>query len=223
MNAKEKYDALVSIFEQHRNQINAEAMAAYMKHHFSFFGIGSKQRKTLEKEVFKEDKATGNIDWEFLHQCFDHPHREMQYAVSDYLLMMQKYLRYEDIEKIEYFVRNKQWWDSIDAFDTIIGDIGLKDERVDQVMLRWSSDENIWMRRIAIDHQLNRKDKTNKELLGKIIENNLGSDEFFINKAIGWSLREYSKTDPVWVKHFIDLHKDNMAKLSVKEASKYIS
>ena len=79
-----------------------------------------------------------------------------------------------------------------------------------------------WLRRIAIDHQLNRKEKTNKELLEKIIVNNLGSSEFFINKAIGWSLREYSKTNPAWVKNFINRYKDKLDKLSIREASKYI-
>ena len=146
----------------------------------------------------------------------------MQYVVSDYLMMMQKYLHYEDIERIEYYVRNKQWWDSIDAFDTIIGDIGLSDQRVNQIMLSWSLDENMWMRRLAIDHQLNRKNQTNKELLGEIIVHNLNSDEFFINKAIGWSLREYSKTNPTWVKAFIKEHQEDMSKLSIKEAGKYL-
>ena len=71
-------------------------------------------------------------------------------------------------------------------------------------MLKWSVDDDFWLRRIAIDHQLTRKDKTDKELLKQIIINNLGSDEFFINKAIGWSLRDYSKTNSKWVKCFIE-------------------
>ena len=70
-------------------------------------------------------------------------------------------------------------------------------------MLEWSLDEDFWLRRIAIDHQLGRKEKTNTALLEKILVNNLGSREFFINKAIGWSLRDYSKTDPEWVRDFI--------------------
>ena len=89
-------------------------------------------------------------------------------------------------------------------------------------MLSWSLDENMWMRRLAIDHQLNRKNQTNKELLGEIIVHNLNSDEFFINKAIGWSLREYSKTNPTWVKAFIKEHQEDMSKLSIKEAGKYL-
>ena len=104
----------------------------------------------------------------------------------------------------------------IDCFDSVIGEIGLRDSRVDELMLVWSKEEDFWLRRIAIDHQLN------KELLEKIIVNNLGSSEFFINKAIGWSLREYSKTNPAWVKNFINRYKDKLDKLSIREASKYI-
>ena len=104
----------------------------------------------------------------------------------------------------------------------IIGGIALKYPKVNDIILQWSTDENIWLRRIAIDHQLLRKEKTNVELLEKIIKNNFGQTEFFINKAIGWALRDYSKTNPKWVRNFIEKNKDKMAKLSIKEGSKYI-
>jgi len=89
-------------------------------------------------------------------------------------------------------------------------------------MLKWSTDDDIWLRRIAIDHQNGRKDKTNTVLLEKILINNLGTDEFFINKAIGWSLREYSKTNPEWVRAFVDKNRNKMSNLSIREASKYL-
>lgn len=89
-------------------------------------------------------------------------------------------------------------------------------------MIEWSQSDNIWLRRVAIDHQLAGKDKTDTILLEKIIVNNFGSNEFFINKAIGWSLREYSKTDAEWVKNFIRKYEFNLSKLSIKEASKYL-
>ena len=135
---------------------------------------------------------------------------------------MKQYLVYEDIEHIQKYIQIKQWWDTIDLFDRIIGEIGLKDCRVNDLMLQWSQDKDFWVRRIAIDHQLCRKEKTNTELLEKIIVNNLGSHEFFINKAIGWALRDYSKTNPQWVKHFIEKYHDQMHCLSIKEGSKYI-
>lgn len=135
---------------------------------------------------------------------------------------MKKFLKYEDINKMKEYIHSKEWWDTIDCFDRIIGDIGLKDTRVAILMLKWSQDDDFWLRRIAIDHQLLRKDQTDQHLLEKIIVNNLNSDEFFINKAIGWSLRDYSKTDPEWVGNFIEKYRDKMSSLSIKEASKYL-
>lgn len=103
-----------------------------------------------------------------------------------------------------------------------IGKIGLRDEKVNDLMLTWSKDNDFWVRRVAIEHQLLRKDKMNIELLEKILENNLNSSEFFINKAIGWALRDYSKTNPEWVREFIENHVSDMAPLSIKEGSKYL-
>lgn len=135
---------------------------------------------------------------------------------------MNAFLTYEDIPKIKKYIKSKQWWDAIDFLDRVIGEIGLRDSRVDDLMLDWSKDDDFWIRRIAIDHQLCRKEKTNTELLEKIIVNNFGSNEFFINKAIGWALRDYSKTNPLWVKEFLNKYQDKMDNLSIKEASKYI-
>ena len=86
-------------------------------------------------------------------------------------------------------------------------------------MLDWSKNEDIWLRRLVIDHQIGRKDKTNTELLATIILNNLGSDEFFINKAIGWSLREYAKTNPQLVRQFLADYQHQLSQLSYREAS----
>lgn len=79
---------------------------------------------------------------------------------------------------------------------------------------------NFWVRRVAIGHQRPRKAATDTALLEKIITLNFGSQEFFINKAIGWALREYSKTDPAWVADFMARHGARMAPLSVREGSK---
>ena len=88
-------------------------------------------------------------------------------------------------------------------------------------MRYWATDENIWIRRCAIEHQLGRKENTDTALLTEIIEANLKSTEFFINKAIGWALRDYSKTDPDWVRNFIATH-PGLSTLSVREGSKYV-
>ena len=89
-------------------------------------------------------------------------------------------------------------------------------------MLVWSQDDNFWIRRLAIDHQLGFKLETDADLLAQIIQNNLGSDEFFINKAIGWSLREYSKVAPDWVRDFIEASGDELNSLSIREGLKVL-
>jgi Predicted DNA alkylation repair enzyme len=217
-----KYFEIKKAFEKNRDAENAIAMSKYMRDMFKYYGIPTPVRKSLYKELLKKEKLSPIIDWELLDKCYEDEYREFQYFVVDYLSLVQKRLTYDDVSKIKRYIKTKQWWDTIDGFDRIIGDIAFSDSRINDLMLEWSKDDDFWIRRVAIDHQLNRKDKTDADLLGEIIINNFGSKEFFINKAIGWSLRDYSKMNPDWVRDFICKYKDKMDKLSIKEASKYI-
>ncbi len=217
-----KYRLIKQVFKDNQDVMHAEKMSKYMRDQFPFYGIPSPLRKTLEKEIIKKEKKCRQIDWDFLDECWNDEHREMQYFVLDCLNAMHKSLTFDDIPKLERFARTKQWWDTIDFLDKIIGNIAFVDDRIISLMTEWSKDDNIWLRRIAIDHQNNRGGFTDSKLLETVIINNLGSDEFFINKAIGWSLRSYSKVNDSWVKTFIDRHKDGLSALSIREASKYI-
>lgn len=217
-----QYERLQTIFNDHANEERAEQMSAYMRYQFSFFGIQTKQRRELYKEFIKEAKSEKRTDWSLLVQCYEDSYREFHYFVLDYLKAMQKYLTFENMDQLEYFVKTKQWWDTIDVLDKIIGNIGLRDKRINNLMVEWSKDDDIWVRRIAINHQRGRKNQMNTNLLETILVNNFGSSEFFINKAIGWILRDYSKTDPAWVKAFIDKHRTDLDKLSIREGSKYL-
>lgn len=222
MNSYEKYQSLKDSFENNQDIQNALKMSGYMRDLFKFYGIAAPKRKAVYKSFLKQEKREKVIDWELLDRCYEDEHREFQYFVCDYLQEMKRYLLFEDITKIKQYIKVKQWWDTIDCFDRIIGDIGIRDQRVGQLMLKWSKDQDMWLRRVAIDHQLCRKEKTDTALLKKILINNLGSDEFFINKAIGWSLRDYSKTDPAWVRNFIKEYEGFLNALSIREGSKYI-
>ena len=218
----DKYLEIKKIFESRENKENAVAMSKYMRNMFDFYGLPTPKRKEVYNDFIKAEKKTKKIDWEFLDKCYEDNHREFQYFVYDYLLAMKQYVSYENITKIKNYIITKSWWDTIDFLCKVIGDVELRDSRVKKLMLEWSKNDNIWIKRTAIEHQLNLKDKTDYELLEKIIVNNFGTDEFFINKAIGWALREYSKTDQIWVKNFINKYKNQMSDLSIKEASKYI-
>ena len=207
---------------QHKNEEQAQKMSKYMLNKFEYIGIKTPERRKIFKNFFKEYKNEEKIDWEFVNKCWENKYREFQYVAADYLKNMKDKLTIDDIPKLKQLILKKSWWDTIDNLDMTIGALALKDSNVNKILLEWSLDENIWLRRIAIDHQLLRKEKTNTELLEKILKNNLGQAEFFINKAIGWALRDYSKTNPEWVKNFIEKNKEKMAKLSIKEASKYL-
>ena len=207
---------------QHKNEEQARQMSKYMLNKFEYIGIKTPERRKIFKNFFKEYKNEEKIDWEFVNKCWENKYREFQYIAADYLKNMKDKLTIDDIPEFKRLILKKSWWDTIDNLDMTIGALALKDSNMNKILLEWSIDENIWLRRIVIDHQLLRKEKTNTELLEKILKNNLGQAEFFINKAIGWALRDYSKTNPEWVKNFIEKNKEKMAKLSIKEASKYL-
>ena len=218
----DKYLAIKKAFEMKADTIEAVKMSKYMKDKFKFYGIPAPERKRIYQDFMKEEKKSKDIDWLFLNQCYEDNNREFQYLVYDYLLAMKKYVAYEDMDKIKKYVINKSWWDTIDFLCKVIGAVGLRDNRIKDLMIEWSIDDNIWMKRTAIEHQLCLKEKTDIELLERIILNCLDSDEYFINKAIGWALRDYSKFNPDWVRNFIGKNQDKMSNLTIKEASKYI-
>lgn len=209
-------------FDKLRDENRAKQMKYYMRGKFEFLGIGAVDRKNIENILFKNEDKT-YIDFKFVDDCYDNEYRELQLVALNYLKLKKKYLKYDDIDKLKRYILTKSWWDSIDVLDKIVGDIALRDSRVNDILLEWSLDDNIWLRRVAIDHQILRKNKTNTELLEKIIVNNLYQKEFFINKAIGWSLRDYSKTNKKWVSDFIEKYKNaGLSNLSIREASKYL-
>ena len=218
-----KYQRLRKKLIENSDPELARQMESYMRNKFKFYGLKTPERRKSYHDLIKLEKANKKIDWKFLDQAWADEHREAQYFVCNYLIALEKYLKLEDIDHIFNYVKSKQWWDTIDSLIKPIGKLGLRDERVNELMLAWSKDDDFCVRRVAIEHQLLRKDKMNVELLNAILENNLGSSEFFINKAIGWALRDYSKTNPNWVENFIRKHHTEMATLSIKEGRKYLS
>ena len=213
---------LITDFEENRNELLAESMSKYMQDKFRFLGVRGATRTEIYKKYFPDARKTKIIDWDFVESCWNKEEREFQYVVVYYLKAMQKFLKREDISKLKYLIVTKSWWDTVDLLAKVIGSLVIRIEGYDQIMLEWSKDSNIWLRRVAILYQLSLKDKVDEIILDKILVNNLGDNEFFINKAVGWALRDYSKYNPEWVREFIKKNKDNMANLSIREASKYI-
>ena len=213
---------LLEELEAAKNPHKAGPMEAYMRHQFPFLGIAAPERNSLYKKYFPSAKKTKIIDWDFVDTCWEKEPREYQYVAANYLKTMQSYLTESALPKIERLVVTKSWWDTVDILDRVVGSLVYAKPELGEIILQWSLSDNIWLRRVAIDHQLLRKEKTDVHLMEKILLNNLDQTEFFINKAIGWALRDYSKTNPDWVESFIEKNKKRMAELSIKEASKYL-
>ena len=203
------------------NPDDAGAMKAYMKNKFEFLGVKTPARRKLTKAFFKQH-TDSVIDWNFINEAWKNPYRELQYTALDYLEIRKKLLTPSDLPRLKKLAQTKSWWDTIDFLDRLVGSIIARFPETKEIIVAWSCDEDIWLRRLAIDYQLLRKEKTDTELLEKILVNNLGRTEFFINKAIGWALRDYSKTNPDWVRDSIERHQTEMAALSIREGSKYL-
>ena len=184
---------LISDLEKNRNELLAVSMERYMQDKFRFLGVRGATRTEIYKKYFPDARKTKTIDWNFVESCWNKEEREFQYVVVYYLKTMQKFLKRDDISRLKFLIVTKSWWDTIDLLAKVVGSLVIRFEGLDQLMLEWSKDSNIWLRRVAMLHQLSFKEKVDKELLEKILLANLDDNEFFINKAVGWALRDYSK------------------------------
>lgn len=216
------YEHIQTVFEANASTETAEGMKAYMRDQFEYYGIPTPLRRKLYAEHIKAAKKGKVVDWALIDQAYNDPHREFQYFAYDYLLGTARFLEFGDLIKIRQLILRKPWWDTIDALCKVVGRISDTDDRVHQEMLEWATQESIWVRRTAIQYQLTKKELTNNQTLDTILTSNLGDTEFFINKAIGWALRDYSKTNPDWVARFIEDNKDGLSALSIREGSKYL-
>ena len=212
---------IFQMFYNNKNEEQAGPMAKYMRNLFPFLGIKKPERATLSKEFLKIKKKDIIIDWGFIFKCYDMPEREFQYLAIEYMEKVKDLFVVEDMKNIEKLLITKSWWDSVDAINRIVGHIAIRYPSVkEDVLLKWMKSENIWLNRVSIIFQLKYKEETDVRFLSQSILHNSDTNEFFINKAIGWALREYSKTNREWVKEFIE--NNRLSKLSVREGSKYI-
>lgn len=214
---------LVATFQAHRNEAHAAPMAAYMKQNFPFLGIKSPLRTKILSDFFKA-YALPEKDQLFTEawKLYDQPEREYHYAAIVLMEKMKKTLTPEDLPVLRKFIETHSWWDSIDAIaPKLVGSVVKLDRSYGETVMReWAASDNFWTNRAAIIHQLKYKADTDAQLLFELMERHLNSREFFIQKAIGWALREYAKTNPTAVQAFVD--EQPLQPLSRREALKHI-
>ena len=216
---------LESAFERNRNNGEAEGMARYMKNRFTYFGIKKPKRAEIQKAwflTFSKDFSPEEKR-ELVLELWQKEEREFHYVAMDFISKWKdSELRIEDVSFLEFLLTNQSWWDSVDTLaSNFLGRyLRLFPAQRDSVISSWRKSDNLWLRRSCLIFQLRYKSATNFTLLKGLILELKHEKEFFIQKAIGWSLREYAKTNPDSVRNFIV--ESGIQGLAKREALKHI-
>ncbi len=200
-------NAISEDFQKASNAALAIPMANYLKNNFTFFGIKTEQRRTIFKTNYEQYKLEIKSNFrEIAWELFQKKEREFHHCAIDLLMKeFKKNYRLEDIQFIEKLITTHSWWDSVDTLAKyqLGGYLKQFPQETDKVIARFSSASNLWLNRSAILFQLSYKENTNFDILKSECENHKHSNEFFIQKAIGWALRDYSRFNPTGVKAFV--------------------
>ncbi|MFA9564749.1 MAG: DNA alkylation repair protein [Acidimicrobiales bacterium] len=218
------FNASRSALAERADPERAAAMAAYMKDRFAFFGVAAGPRREAVRDATRDlgPPPDGDALIEMARQCWAADQRELQYTAADALRRWVRLLEVPHLDDVDEFIVTKSWWDTVDVLAArVVGPLVQAHPELTDVMDRWIDDPHMWRRRTSIIHQLGYKDRTDADRLFAYCAEREDEREFFIAKAIGWALREYAKVDPDAVWAFVDRHGQEMAPLSVREATKH--
>jgi 3-methyladenine DNA glycosylase AlkD len=201
------------------NAALAPSMAAYMKGHFAFLGIPKPFRAEIQRRHWAARPRKSDAI-ACIHELWMQPFREAQYLACGLLKAESKYWApTESLNALEYWITTKSWWDSVDTL--AVHGVGVLLRRHPEagwpVVQQWIYAENMWLNRTAMICQLGFRGETRTEWLDEALSAHVHSTEFFHRKAIGWALRDYGKTNPRWVRQWVDAHPE-LSGLSRREA-----
>jgi len=216
---KQFIETLEIEFQKNENEKIALEQKAYMRNQFEYYGLKAPERRKIQapflvKKYLSEKRELHKI----VKILWEKPQRDYQYFSQELVFKYVKQLEKDDMSLFEYMVTHKSWWDTIDfiAVKLMGAYFKMYPEEIEVYIEKWLKSNNIWLQRCALLFQLKYKEGLDTNLLKYVINSLLGSKEFFINKAIGWVLREYSRTNPKWVREFVD--KTELNPLSRREA-----
>jgi 3-methyladenine DNA glycosylase AlkD len=213
---------LTDLFRTHANPTKALEMERYMKHLFPFFGIQAPYRRALHKAWLKqatEELPSRSQRWELVHELWIQNEREFHHACMDWIQTWQQNdWSSEDAAHLTWLLTNHSWWDSVDTIAThFVGKyVRLFPKEGAELIASYRASSNMWLNRTAILFQLKYKKETDLQLLYEICAQMEPNKEFFIQKAIGWSLREVGKTFPTEVIAMVE--RLNLSGLARREA-----
>lgn len=222
-NAVSYVNELEEAFSHVRNPEEAVMMKKYMKDKFPFLGIKAPQRKQVQKEWFREIKSSGLHHWDIVSRLWEKPEREYHYVALDFLQKVpSKAIEKDDYKILEDLILTNTWWDSVDSIAANYVGKYFREypEMIEPVIGKWRNADNFWLKRTCLIFQLKYKDNTDFKLLKSLILQYQNDREFFIQKAIGWALRQDSKFHPHEVREFVS--GIELSRVAEREAEKYI-
>lgn len=202
----------------------AGPMRSYMKDRFSFLGIAKPEREPrLRAAISSLGRPTDDDLEAFARRMWDHDEREFQYAACWVLRRHQRALTDRFLPTARHLIVTRSWWDTVDELaQNVVGAVVRRHRRLSDEMDRWIDEDDIWLARSALLHQNRWKADTDADRLFGYCRSRAGDHEFFIRKAIGWALREYSKTDGDAVRRFVADHDAELSGLSKREALRWL-
>lgn len=221
--ADDYIEKVKGVFEQNKDEDKAVQMKKYMRNKFEFYGIQATERRKLSKKLQKIKNRPPHAQLsQVIIKLWSAEQRELQYFAMELFERYKNDFRIGDIKLMAYMIENKSWWDTVDFIaKKLVGEYFKEYPQFrDEFINKWLTSNNIWLQRTALLFQLAYKEDTDETLLFSNIKRLKDIDEFFIQKAIGWSLREYSKIEPAVVKKFIKNH--DLSSLSTREGMKVI-
>lgn len=202
----------------------AEGAAAYMRNQFKFYGIPKPDLQHTARELMRQ-RLPGIAELpDVVRSAWEQPQREFQYLAVWLVKAHRKDWDDSLVPLLEFMITHRSWWDSVDAMASDITGpfFGERRDLARKVGRRWNRSTNFWLQRSSLLFMKAWKKDMDKEMLTDHILHLAGSKEFFIQKAIGWVLRDHARVDPDWVRSFVREHEHRLAALSKREATKHI-
>jgi 3-methyladenine DNA glycosylase AlkD len=204
--------------------VRAAGQAAYMRNQFPFLGLSAPVLRKLEREARKGLPRPSEGDLRSIATAlWSRPEREFHYVARSYLVSNGAVPGPGFVPTLRELITTKSWWDTIDPLATrFTGGLVSRHPSLVELMDQWSRDDDMWLVRTAILHQLHYGAATDTDRLFGYCEAQARHGDFFIRKAIGWALRQYARTDPGAVRSFVEAHRSTLSGLSVREAMKHL-
>ena len=127
------------------------------------------------------------------------------------------------LDTVEVLVTDEPWWDTVDALAThAVGDLVRHHAELRARMDAWLASDDVWLIRAAVLHMLRWRAATDAPWLFAACLSRGDNPDFFVRKAIGWALRDYSKVDAPAVVAFVEAHAAGLSGLSRREALRWV-